>query len=294
MTSKKQQTPHTRPLETRLEEWLAGSGYPLEMQAAQAFRRAGFNVSQGQYYSDAEMGKGREIDVVASNATGGFPGVMVKAVIECKRSPGKPWVLFTNESNPFSLLSFLVSTASRTGHIFINRARATGVLTRLDQFKAPERVAYGMTQGFTEAHENNVDVTYKATMSAVKAAMWTVKEHEAHWEALDAVGLVVFPVIVIDAPLFEYYLDGDVPTLKRINRGILHVTHPDGSGSMHVDIVTQEACATYAAGIAACVEAFTTATEAMEAMDQDWTERLSRDRAPRRVRSPGASAQNSE
>lgn len=39
-------------LEKKIEEWLEKQGYPLETRVARAFRNAGFNVVQSDYYRD--------------------------------------------------------------------------------------------------------------------------------------------------------------------------------------------------------------------------------------------------
>ena len=42
-------------LVTRVKKWLKSQGYPLEMEAAQIFRQAGFRVDQSQFYTDPNM-----------------------------------------------------------------------------------------------------------------------------------------------------------------------------------------------------------------------------------------------
>ena len=75
----------------KVQEWLEKTGFPLEMAAAAALRRAGFFVRQSSTYPDAQTDKGREIDVVASDSD--WLGDLETAfVIECKASR-KPWVV---------------------------------------------------------------------------------------------------------------------------------------------------------------------------------------------------------
>ena len=50
-------------IEKKLKKWLNEQGYPLEMQVAESFRKAGFDVSQSDYYLDPETNILREIDV---------------------------------------------------------------------------------------------------------------------------------------------------------------------------------------------------------------------------------------
>ena len=53
-------------LSSKVEEWVNKQGYPFEMRVAAAFRKAGFGITQSDYYTDTETGTAREIDVVAS------------------------------------------------------------------------------------------------------------------------------------------------------------------------------------------------------------------------------------
>jgi hypothetical protein len=78
-----------------VRKWLQEQGYPLEMQAASAFREVGFEVQQSTYYQDPETDKAREIDVEATiKSHYGF--LNIKFFLECK-SGAKPWVLFCSE-----------------------------------------------------------------------------------------------------------------------------------------------------------------------------------------------------
>src|SRR5438105_1869889 len=75
----------------RVRNWLEQQGFTLEMRTAAAFRAAGFEVRQASHYTDAETGKGREIDVVARDPD--ILGVVdIVFIVECK-SATKPWAL---------------------------------------------------------------------------------------------------------------------------------------------------------------------------------------------------------
>jgi hypothetical protein len=78
------------PLDT-VKEWTKRSGYPLEFEAARAFRDAGFMVHQGLHYASTSTGeKRREIDVLAVRELLEANPRPVRAsavwVIECKMS----------------------------------------------------------------------------------------------------------------------------------------------------------------------------------------------------------------
>src|SRR4051794_17961952 len=74
-------------------KWMLGSGFPLEMQTARAFRDRGFRVEQARYHRDPETQKLREVDVIA---TGANDGVALTFVLECKDSSA-PWILLVGD-----------------------------------------------------------------------------------------------------------------------------------------------------------------------------------------------------
>src|SRR5687767_1963194 len=78
-------------------DWLEKQGYPLEMHVAEEFRKAGFEVTQSEFYLDPDTNQPREVDVLATNYVEITPTervVRIRFVIECKRSRDKPWVMF--------------------------------------------------------------------------------------------------------------------------------------------------------------------------------------------------------
>ena len=82
-------------LKNKVLDWIKKTGFPLEMEAASAFRSAGFGVRQSFTYTDPQSEKGREIDVLAQDPD--WMGVIeISFVLECKAS-SKPWVVLTSE-----------------------------------------------------------------------------------------------------------------------------------------------------------------------------------------------------
>lgn len=173
----------------RVLEWLEKTGFPLEMEAASAFRTAGFDVRQSFTYLDPEMAKGREIDVLAQDPD--LIGVVdIAFVVECKAS-ANPWVVFTSDNafeNYNRLFAFAVSSGAARS------ALAKRVSTPL--LERPTRGGYGLRQAFGK----DSDPAYGAAISVLKAC---------HGIAKDRVGSKIpllafaFPVIVVDSPLFE-------------------------------------------------------------------------------------------
>jgi len=192
---------NTDQLKKKIEEWLLSQGYPLEMRVAALCRDSGFNVIQGHYYSDPETGTAREIDVIASHPD--YTGCIdVSFVIECKVSKKNPWLLFSSQ---YALEGF-----NRLFAYCINSQSARKVLVEKDietflslpWMKKDGRTAYGITQAFTSGD----DQTFKAATSVLKAAIARKLSLDSQrWKPF----LFIFPVIIMDGPLFECFLNKD-------------------------------------------------------------------------------------
>jgi hypothetical protein len=100
------------------------------------------------------------------------------------------------------------------------------------------KLGFSITQAFSEGQ----DITYGATLSTVKASMSLYNENENN-KIYKIPFFFVFPVIVIDAPLFECYLDRDNRvSIQEINEGVFYfdVKIEDYSG-ICIRVVTERA-----------------------------------------------------
>src|SRR4051794_18151031 len=98
MPNEQENTPEA--LEEKILKWLKTQGYPLEMEAARAFKEAGFRVTPSEYYCDPETQKLREIDVYATYVVpGDIYYLSIAVTVECKSGAKGPWVFFTKESD---------------------------------------------------------------------------------------------------------------------------------------------------------------------------------------------------
>ena len=215
-------------IQQRLKEWLDKGGYPLEMQVARTFRQKGFSVIQSDYFVDPESEKQREIDVVAFKEQRVDDTLLrISFVVECKVSKNKPWVLFTSDE-VFLSESRKVSQrfTSLLGALFLRSL----VHSQVDEdvaksllFALPKRPAYGVTNAFTEGK----DVPYEACMSVAKAAkakVWKTDQFMA--QSKKRVVEIAFPVVVIDALLFEVFLEEDDIGLEKVDFGVLVWRNP--------------------------------------------------------------------
>ncbi|MDP8247794.1 MAG: hypothetical protein P9M00_06620 [Candidatus Tritonobacter lacicola] len=185
-------------LGNKIRTWLDKQGYPLEMRTAAAFRAEGLTVMQSQYYLDPETQKPREIDVICDMANSELPVACLRLVIECK-SGNKPWIVFSSAHTLYGFNRlFALGVLSDTVRRELAATTPDGP-ERLMWFKKDGRVGYGVAQAFTDESPT----PFVAVLSAVKASLW---QHTNLGPASVPL-FAVFPVVVLDSPLFECYLD---------------------------------------------------------------------------------------
>ena len=240
---------------TKIREWLDKQGYPLEMRVASTFRNAGFDVTQSHFYTDPETGMQREIDVVARfpEATG---GLNLTFTVECKKSPDKPWLLFTSPSTLEGrnrLFTYAVTSDSSLEILIEKGCDFTdGKPTFLDLpwMSKSGQIGYGITQAFT----NSEDATYKASTGALKAALAQKRSSESkNWAPF----VFSFPVIVIDGLLFQCFLqdDGAVGITETDAGELFFPLSIAGEAGTCIHVVTLHALSDFVANAASVAQA---------------------------------------
>jgi hypothetical protein len=210
-------------LENRLRAWLESQGYPLEMQVANSFAHAGFQVIQSEYYSDPQTNKLREVDVYAylqRDIVRTF--FRLAMILECKAGKSKPWVVFVSEDSGMADRARVVQRSSNMmGSSWLHEISLRKDVCDLSIFGLPMAPGYGITAAFTDG----VDVPYAAIMSAAIAA-----DSEAQAADTSRQGLffsVHFPVVVTEAPLFVCALGSDhTPKIERVEKTVLAWRNP--------------------------------------------------------------------
>lgn len=201
-----------------VKKFLNESGYPLEMRVARAFKRAGFHVEQARTYIDLDTGVLREMDVLARKrqATSASASVELRMVIECKHSEkSKPWLLFVGDTRfyrsheHFNSLDIIGESDLR-----LAEARAADDLPIISHVG---NIAYRVGTAGPR------DDAFSAVRQ-VNGAVVGIKDDLAGPSDLteDPVVVVVVPVIVTDAPLFECRLDeANEVTATPVDKGLL-------------------------------------------------------------------------
>lgn len=229
----------TKSLIEGITEWLNEGGYPLELYVAKVLTKLKFHVTKSPLFSDVESDKAREIDLVASYyARNRFKQLLeFKMVIECKKS-----------SNAFVILSDQVQRESALEEVLYGNLR---VRSRDDMFvgfpflnrkKKPfdcEILDESCRPGYTilQAHQKGDSSIYAEVFKLAKA--WqheterTVKQRDG-WmqesilrEESKNQFYAHLPVLVIEAPLVEVFLDdkGDTQIEER-TIGAIRIRRP--------------------------------------------------------------------
>ena len=187
-------------LEIKISNWLEKQGYPLEMFVSQKFRKHNFSVSQSLYYHDDELGKNREIDILAHKGVFVYDTfVTIDYVIECKSST-KPWLLFSaKKRDPFDITYDCLH--SEEAIPLVIDLSAKDLQQKIFPFHF-ELVGYGLTQAFS----NGNDIAYKAISSLYKYSVSSIKTSNEK-KYIDC--KIIMPVLVIDTPLYEVYLSSN-------------------------------------------------------------------------------------
>jgi len=250
-----------KPLRDQVQEWLTQQGYPLEMRVARALRKVGFEVRQSHYYVDPQTGEHREIDVLATrNDRIGL--VEIALLVECKTTT-KPWILLTCEdtlSNYNSLFAFSISS---------KKAKEALIEEDIDLFSIPSfrkagRAAYGATVGFT----SGLDTAYKAAMSATKAAQSRKIDLKSE-RSCDFPYQFAFPVIVVDGPLFECFLENEEIVVEEIlDSNLFYANHHCEDPSTCIRIVSSRTLEQFAIEAANMAENLVKALEPR--VNSDW------------------------
>lgn len=212
-------------LKDKIRSWLETQGYTTEMKVAMTLHNAGFGVLKSHYYDDPETKISREIDVV-SMIHDQLGLLEVYSVIECKKSQ-KPWILFTSE---FGELNRFTSFAIMREATWDSTRNKIEDMVTIDWFRKDGRIAYGVTEAFSSKE----DATFKAGVSATKAAISLCQS-----DFFGGAGLnFFFPTVVVDGELFECYLDSKgTPVIEEIDFSFLNfqIRFGDQQGaSIHV------------------------------------------------------------
>ncbi|MBI5961841.1 MAG: hypothetical protein HY863_00060 [Chloroflexi bacterium] len=211
----------TDDLQKAVHGWLKEQGFPLEMKVANVLSTLGFGIRQGWYFTDPEEGKPREIDILAfCNINTGHP-LMLQFIIECKWSK-KPFVVFSYSDRTPKSPNPELQQANPVGKQFVNKIVSNGIINQLSLFSPTSPLGYAMTQAQISmkstnetGQSSNKDEAFDALMKVAKATYSILQYYTTRSDTVSKEGdaaqyvlaYLAFPMIVVDAPLFDCYLN---------------------------------------------------------------------------------------
>lgn len=218
------------PLAAKVLAWLSDQGYPLEMKMAQHFRDNAISFIQSEFYRDFESGDWREIDLSARIRLRDFdeeiPTPFLCPVVECKSSPGKPWILFSGGvelSDPAKIAQrYVLERAWGHWSEFARHAtREEGGSepwsSRFPLFSYSDPPAYSAVR--TSLGKNREDAAYAAMTSVTKAAYGIANQYPHRGNTAYHIAV---PIIVVDSPIFACKLGADgKPEMERVTKGTI-------------------------------------------------------------------------
>ena len=225
-------------IKREVEEWLKTTGYPLEMEVARSLQTSGFSISRSDYFEDSDTEKWRETDVIAyEGKTNGNNQLVFGLIAECKGKPDEPWVMFSEEDNYPKALSIGRRATSKEGKSLLAILAQDKKFADLPIFSVFDRPGYNLT--VKKSNNKDLDIAYGALDSVLKATTGLVGRVDS--VTVPNVIPFVWPVIVINAPLFESYLDakGELQ-VNQIEKGQLIWKKPMVANHTFIDIYTKD------------------------------------------------------
>jgi hypothetical protein len=269
-------------LHNRVLTWLQGHGAPLELRSARVLRTAGWNVEHAHYYADPATQKPRELDLLADRTWRGQKATFTFALaIDCKQSHEKPWIVFSAAPNSgFRSLAMMFAAGNLSETILLNTIGFDD--NPPIPFRVGARLGHGVVKAFGDAKEADPSGPYAALQSVVAAAAAVDLRSERLAGLVGtsySEGTIVLPVLVVDAPLYEYYADAEgTEHLSEIQEIIALAPKPTHAGStVNVTVVRANHLDRFAVEVMQSVESFAPlALEAIPVVAAEARERAQR------------------
>jgi hypothetical protein len=237
-------------LEQRIRDWLSTHGYPLKMRTARVFQQCGLHTTIQEFYRDGH--KHREIDVVGRLQSdlleplcAESPDKLLECQIlaACNASTEEPWVAFSRDRSELNASEYHYKdrAANEVGRRLWDQAWPE--ITRDAPFlTSGERVAYSVRCAFENRDQ---DAAFAATSDIIDAAAKKARG-APRWQHYLRCRLI-FPIVVIAAPLFECTLGSNNDTQLRSTDHISVYFRRRTLGDLFtiVDLMTEDYVATY-------------------------------------------------
>jgi hypothetical protein len=237
-------------VQDRMLAWLEESGRALETRVGRSLWRGGANsVVQSSIYRDPLTGQAREVDVLASFEWTGMRnvGCSITAVVECKSGRKQPWIAM-QDARSMGRVTKLVNWVFAAD--FPNtgiEGQATEAWLGLDPFDDPSVASHVLT-----AFKDEVNPAGDAVRQVLSAAEALRTQHLV---GPQSVGLVLIPVVVTAAPLYNCVLsDEGEMTLSEVDQFVVWGYSPIQHERRRVYVRSEAAAAAMAIALTQRVE----------------------------------------
>jgi len=221
----------------RIRKRILKSGYPLEIEIGNVLRKSGWLVANQFPYLDKESSKIRLVDLLASKSSFLSP-LSVLLLLECKKSLKYEWVFHTQERGK-EFLPFLMVVVE--------------VVKTIKRIRVSQSLRDTLAKGAIPAEFNSLHILEKDVRIGVFNVTPSPKSKDDFYEATMQItsalgGLeqyqkgghsVVFPTIVFDGEMFEFYQEKNKTEILPINH-LQFVTYSKSSSGMSpclIDVV---------------------------------------------------------
>lgn len=196
-------------------KWVKSEGFPTEYKTANSFRKNGCRVFQGGYVEDQEEHKMREVDVLAwQDVTYQSRSLLrVSHVVECKWSGDKPWVVFTSPS-PISSAACITQTyGSDLGEALLWSVAGERDLHGMRLFATPDEAGFSGRQAFSSTGTDHFHHALRGVTGNALSYL-TSYSRPSKKDAFPSIGVLAFPIVVVDGLLFKAFFDDDLQDVR--------------------------------------------------------------------------------
>jgi hypothetical protein len=210
----------------KIREYISKSGFPLEIEIGNILRKEGWLAGNQWPYTDKTTGKIRLVDVLGMKMEAKPPRFLPLLFIECKKSVTHGWAFYTQEKEKeflpalVTIVDFVKKLANPPLSTRLEELMPDAVLSQITGLVTPRLEALG---NLSKLHF--LDKTIKIGVACAIPSGKRDDFFEAKMEiasALESLGegqssSIVFPVIVFDGDMFEFYQEDDQTKISPIN-----------------------------------------------------------------------------
>jgi len=200
----------------KLKEDILKSGIPLEILVSQLLQKDGWKTANQFPYFDGREEKIRAVDVIALRKIG--------LVIECKKATDHPWTFYVApKSDPWPKIII------EKGHVRTSRGKEVPPSKFPKSHIFDKDVKAGM---ISYVPFGKRDDFFEAKNQVLSGLYYTNPTKETK-----ELGFPVYPVIVFDGDMYEFYLDKGELIIKPIEYLHFIASSPISRGDFLIDIV---------------------------------------------------------